>query len=271
MRKLALRISVGLNLALSLLLAMVWTLWHPTRVQPSLDAKAPLAPANVETERVIQESSVSAESAPKPFRWSQLQSMDYGHYISNLRAAACPEKTLRAIVTSDLDTLYENRARELQARLTELQTASLSTRLGSFSTIQALRDQLQQLSAQEGAEISSLLGSPSEPTAPSTELADGAPALNSTRSTRASAPPQMPLVMQKVDTASLDLSPEQQQIIEDLRQNFSDAVGGPDQDPNDPAYLARWQKAQLQIDHELRGMLGIKVFEHYEVAAQPPQ
>jgi hypothetical protein len=67
----------------------------------------------------------------------------------------------------------------------------------------------------------------------------------------------------------LNLTDQQIQVINDLRQNFTDEIGGPNQDPNDPAYLERWQKAQPEADDMLRGMLGITVWQNYQVAAQP--
>ena len=254
---------------LFLILALVWLQRNQTPVAPEANQGVVQTQVTRMKADIPKAMSASAEPTQKPFRWSQLQSADYAKFVANLRAADCPEKTLRAIVSSDLDTVYENRAQELQARLAELQKAPLSARLSFFSTIQALQAQLQQLSAQESEEIANLLGSPVESRTTNPELGKDASAVNDPRSTTAPAPPQMPLVMQDVDPSALGLNAEQRQIIQDLRQSFSEAVGGPDQDPNDPSYLARWQKAQPDVDNQLRGMLGVKIAEQYEMAVQP--
>jgi len=81
----------------------------------------------------------------------------------------------------------------------------------------------------------------------------------------------LPLVLQSVDRALLNITPEQQQVIERLRQMFVDMVGGPDQDPNDPQYLERWQKAQPAINEQLKAQLGLQFFLSYETAAAQTQ
>jgi hypothetical protein len=47
-----------------------------------------------------------------------------------------------------------------------------------------------------------------------------------------------------------------------------DEIGGPNQDPNDPAYRERWQNAQPEMDNLLQGILGATAFEKYLLAAQ---
>jgi hypothetical protein len=66
----------------------------------------------------------------------------------------------------------------------------------------------------------------------------------------------------------LNLNDQQQQVIADLRQKFLREVGGADQDTtNDPAYPARWRKAQGEIDDILRGRLGGKLYVQLQVQA----
>jgi len=57
----------------------------------------------------------------------------------------------------------------------------------------------------------------------------------------------MPLVFHEVDPSVLTLSPQQAQVVNDLRQKFTEAVGGPNQDPTDPAYSQRWQTSSQQL------------------------
>jgi hypothetical protein len=87
-----------------------------------------------------------------------------------------------------------------------------------------------------------------------------------------SAPATYPLAFQDVNLDSLGLKDEQkkavEQVIASIRQQFINQIGGLNQDPSDPAYLARWRKAQPQMDDELRGWLGGKTFMAYQLAVQ---
>ena len=75
----------------------------------------------------------------------------------------------------------------------------------------------------------------------------------------------MPLVFQSFDPAALGLTDDQMRAIADMRQSFTDQIGGATQDPNDPAYLARWQLAQPALDNMLQGMLGSDVFIKFQM------
>ena len=80
-------------------------------------------------------------------------------------------------------------------------------------------------------------------------------------------PISFPLVLQKVDLDALGLSDDQKQVIAQIQKQFIDQIGGPYQDPDDPAYHERWQKAQPQSDDMLKAMLGTTIFENYQLAA----
>ena len=77
----------------------------------------------------------------------------------------------------------------------------------------------------------------------------------------------LPLVFHEVDPSVLTLNPQQAQVVNDLRQKFIAEVGGPNQDPNDPAYSQRWQASQPQADLDLRGMIGISAWQSYQMSA----
>ncbi len=84
--------------------------------------------------------------------------------------------------------------------------------------------------------------------------------------------PPCPLVLQKVDLDALGLNDDQKQAIAQLQQQFIDAIGGPYQDPRDPAYLERWEKAQPESDNLFKALLGVGVYQNYQLAAAyPPQ
>jgi len=53
-------------------------------------------------------------------RWAQLESEDYPTYIARLRAAGCPEQTVRDIIIADLDKVLAPELKSLQGRRKEL-------------------------------------------------------------------------------------------------------------------------------------------------------
>ncbi len=146
-------------------------------------------------------------SEPGPFQWGQLESAsDYRVYIKNLRAIGCPKQTLRDIVSGNVDRAFS----------VERQKLSLDgNEPGPWSYVMETRF------------IDDLLG----------EAGDSTPA------EVAQVQISYPLVLQKVNLDALGLTDEQKQVIAQLQQQFIDNVGGPYQDPNDPAYLERWEKS----------------------------
>ena len=52
--------------------------------------------------------------------WSQLESEDYKEYVARLRAAGCPEQTVREIIIADLDKVMAPEIQALQGRRPEL-------------------------------------------------------------------------------------------------------------------------------------------------------
>jgi hypothetical protein len=47
-------------------------------------------------------------------------------------------------------------------------------------------------------------------------------------------------------------NPQLPERAEAIQKNFVDAVGGSNEDPNDPAYYQRWVAAQTEADDEYR-------------------
>jgi hypothetical protein len=77
----------------------------------------------------------------------------------------------------------------------------------------------------------------------------------------------LPLVFQPVDPGYLKITPDQQQVIDELQQGFLDEVGGADQDPNDPQYRQRWEQVRPLFDQRLKTQLGQQFFLKYQIAA----
>ena len=76
----------------------------------------------------------------------------------------------------------------------------------------------------------------------------------------------LPLVYQTAALDSLKLDQDQQEAIGQLRQQFIAAIGGLSQNPGDPGYLARWQKARPNADAMLRGVIGQRALMRFDMA-----
>jgi hypothetical protein len=282
-----LRISILLNCVL--LGCLAFLLLNGRRARNQVEAPIP--------EVVMPALGASPTAEMRPFHWSQIESGDYRIYVANLRAIGCPEQTIRDIIMADVDSLYADRRQPLEAKLAA----------STFAGGPAADAELRELRDQEASAITALLARPpaaanmtsalaaetpapgsdrQEPrnTAlafqaiqngdpPSRELgvtaSDVAPGFPSSRSVRHTPPAtiSMPLVFHDVDPSVLTLNPQQAQVVNDLRQKFIAEVGGPNQDPNDPAYSQRWQTSQPAVDLDLWSMLGINAFQTYQIAA----
>ncbi len=189
----------------------------------------------------------------RPFHWSQLYSSDYHVYVKKLRAIGCPEPTLRAIVTADVDSVYQIITSRLEHTLAGLATNSWSAQLASANSEAALRVALQKIPGEQAAKIADLLGLKPVST------------VNKVTSTL-DIPLTPPLALQDLDLTALNLNAEQKQIIADVREDFLQKIGGAHQDTNDPAYRARWKQAQADADNMLEAELGSNLYSHYQLA-----
>jgi hypothetical protein len=220
------------------------------------------------TEVAAPAPQVLPQVEPQPFSWSQLESADYRTYIKNLRGIGCPEPTLRAIVTADVDRLYTAKNQELEQKLTALENGSWTERLASADARQDLEAAMQKLPGEEDAEIADLLGLKPAPVVAADDSSPPPRSWRNQNQPQTDAPVSMPLVFQNIDFTTLNLNDEQIQAIKNLRQSFLNQVGGTNQDPQDPAYLARWQKAQPEMDSMLRAMIGGPLYYKYQAAVE---
>jgi len=227
----ALRVSLVANL---LLLALLWHLAKTLRpaVPSSVDvdqATTALVMASAQTEPNPAASRSNAEPAPAAhFEWSQLEAPDYRAYIANLRGVRCPERTVREIITADVADLYAQKRQELGLDKTGLGTGRWSRN-------------------EEAAFVAALFGGPLDSTPGSKS-----PGNSSAGQVAAS----LPLIFQNKALESLSLNDEQKADLEWLRSEFVREIGGLNQNPSDPAYLERWQKAQPKLDDMLIGVIG---------------
>jgi hypothetical protein len=86
-----------------------------------------------------------------------------------------------------------------------------------------------------------------------------APAANATALTTPHSPAPIPLAFHDPPPGAA-VNPQIKAGLEELQQNFVDAIGGPDQDPGDPAYLKRWITARRQLDVQFRLLVGTQQF-----------
>jgi hypothetical protein len=234
--KSALKLSISANV---LLCVLVVCLVQRLRSTADFQRQHPAAP------EIATHSAPppSPQSEPKPFQWNSLESKDYRTYISNLRSIGCPEKTVRDIITADVHSLYVSRELELEQQPAALETA-----------------EPKQLRSEEASLVSLLLESNSPESG----------RLSLARTVRDRGPGRivsMPLAFQGVDPADMKLEDRQIAVIDELREKFQQDIGGPGQDPRDPAYRRRWQEAQCENDDLLAGLLGGQFYLDYQLQA----
>lgn len=202
-------------------------------------------------------AQISTHVEPVPFRWSQLYAQDYHDYVKNLRAIGCPEATVRAIVTADVQVTYLALAKQMENQLSALDhRSSWPEQASDAQAAAALKQRLSGLPDEEAAEINDFLG---------VKTAVSHVAANS--EAPESEPIVVPVVFQDVDLTAMNLSEDQKQAMADIRQEFLQQIGGTNQDPNDPAYLKRWQEAQPAADAQAQAMLGMEAYLDYQIKA----
>ena len=235
--KTTLRISILFNLAMVGSLAYLAATARRPDPEP-LPASQP-APLTM-TATLPPETPVTAEPA-QPMRWSQMCSTsDYRDFIKKLRTLGCPEVTIHDIVAGDARRAFAYKRRQLKLD---------GSGAGAWSH-QA-----------ETRLVASLMGEVNR--ADVAQSSTPAPALKREPETV-----EYPLVFKNVDLDALGLDADQKEAVALMQQQFMNAIGGPNQDPGDPAYRARWQAAQSEMDDTMRGMLGADVFENLQMAAQ---
>jgi hypothetical protein len=227
--KVIVSVSVFFNLVL---LATITCLWKPSpQTQPMVSRRTGIVEVN--SEAASDRGQRSDLRRARLFDWHRLEAVDYREYIANLRAIQCPEPTVRAIVAADVASLFERRRQQLD--LDGLGTGAWSRAEQTRVTASLLGD---------GSAPGLLRAEQTRPTAGAKKEGGGDIAL--------------PLAF--ADFAQLRLDAGQEDAMRESRQEFILAVGGLNQDPSDPSYAERWQKAQPEQDAALAGLVGRQAF-----------
>lgn len=98
-------------------------------------------------------------------------------------------------------------------------------------------------------------------------LVSTAPEIGTTRIPARPKQVRMPLVFQDFGNGLWNLTDGQLDAIEEIRGSFLNQIGGMEQDPGDPAYLEKWQKAQPEMDAQLWFKLGKDIFQQAQLIA----
>lgn len=200
---------------------------------------------------------------PAPFHWSQLESEDYSTYIARLHAIGCPDQTIRQIVTGELENEYADKKRLLREQ--------------GGGTI--MPSQLRKLEGEQQAQLANILHSSPEisGTAPADQSAKPQPAIAANRikyplalqnlvsDTPAARSSSLPAGKGSAASSLPPPTPSQHAALVGISNSFVKELGGSNQNPNDPKYPARWQKAQRNADDRMRAVMGAQYYTAYQL------
>ena len=263
--KSTLKISISLNLVL--IGGLLYFLANQQRIESAGAARSLIETAPTAQAADIPTVAPLVREIPKPFRWSQLVcSNDYRIYIANLRAIGCPEPTIRDIVAGDAGHAFAFKRAAL--KLDGSGTGTWSR----LHEVQLVADLLGEQPVITGnINLAKIDGGRAQPMSePATEIAQ---ARTETQAEQTKQPnpafahpanPVYPLAFRQADLAALGFGAAEKTAIDQVREQFVQDVGGTGQNPDDPAYLARWQTAQANADDMLRGALGSQAFMAFQ-------
>jgi len=207
------------------------------------------------TDRQAGENALKIQ--PRSFDWVQVQSADLETYVANLRSTGCPEATIRNIVAPLIAQQFENRQKQVRANSTEQDPGAVAAALeSSRDAASALEEKLFGSEKLDDTSAPSTLGQPNIAVSRTNALV----AESSTQGQAARF--VMPVAL--LDASDAGLNPQQTAILDNLRQNFVEAIGGANQDPGDSTYASRWTKAQADSDDQYRLKFGWQAFERMQ-------
>ena len=170
---------------------------------------------------------------------------------SNLRGVGCPERTIRDILGAEIGRRYDEKRDALNAQhgKGEIGAADLQVAVAKMWDEQNdLIGRLFSTRSSFGADglVTHLPGSAS-PQDVARERHQ--------RAIQGISGETAPIAFLEPDP-SLGLNEAQMEAWNQVYERFAAAVGGPGQNPNDPAYRERWQEAQVKADDQLKALFG---------------
>jgi hypothetical protein len=253
-----LKISICVNLVLlgGLFFSMSDSSWRRTKT-----ITAP--PKSVVTQAAV----FASQESPPRFQWSQLESTnDYRHYVASLRASGCPEATVQDIVRGDAKRAFAFK---------RLQLGLDGSGSGAWSQFEEAQLTASLLGENSSAAETSITAKSSDQQSPTASLSSTTETVATQASAdtpptglpwhgRKAADPVYPLAFRRINLDAAGFGENAKAAISQVQQQFVNDIGGPNQNPSDPAYLARWQSAQVKADETLRGLLGNQAYMAYQ-------
>jgi len=235
----------------------------PARPVPRALAEGPAAPTLAPAPQPLEEAVKS--TAVEPFRWSQLSSDDDAAYIHNLRAAGCPETTIRDILSASIGHRFDQKREVLREQRAKgaLDGTSLTEAIAqSWDEQNDLLARLFGGPASFGSDGAVARAASSVPAKAATSEADSIPFKALSRSGNPA-----PLAVLEPDP-SWGLNDLQLGLWEQVAEQFVESIGGPGQNPKDPAYRQRWEKAQAAADDKFRSALGDELYGRLQLQSR---
>jgi len=215
-------------------------------------------------------SSERARNEAASFSWSQIESSDYAAYAQNLRKVGCPERTIRILVSAELEDGFQEKQKELETALGK-NSLALDEKLATLrkekeeKLRQALGGESQTSGITYASPVAVAPASVSEQSPVISQSTENAPPSDSSNAqTRPQA--TIPLAFLIPDSGT-PLTKNQQAQIQNIQQAFVSAVNAVSQNPADPAYLAAWMTAQEQADEQYKLQFGTQAFLQHQLHA----
>lgn len=202
------------------------------------------------------------------FQWSSVEADDYSTYISRLRGIACPESTIKNIITGELREELAPRRTELERRI--LRSSDWSPPRG-ISRQEYFSSQIRKLEREIELTVSKLMQTTpeldSQETITSAQPQSLLPAVHypaamgelSYQDVAAVEPGQKKRPAEQfkyIAPGVVEATPEQIASLEEIQAQFVRDLGNPNQDVEDPQYEENWKRAQRKADQLLRARHG---------------
>ena len=117
----------------------------------------PTAPEKPAVVLPLAATTAAQTTGTNTFDWRRVESADYRQYIANLRAVGCPEKTIRDIITADVNEMFRARAKSQPASTNRHEYWKSGNPLGNLFNEEMVAKQ-QELSKEKRELLTALLG-----------------------------------------------------------------------------------------------------------------